>query len=386
MGFYSEYLDKHYNFEQIAKERKKQLRNIARIRGNRDILVYASDFTKANANISIDYSDLLPFQDQLANLRGKNIDIILETPGGFAEVVEDIVKLVRNRYEKVGIIIPGYAKSAGTIFAMAGDEILMGPMSALGPIDAQIIANNKRFSAEAFLEGLEKIKKEVIKEGKLNPAYIPILQNISPGEIQHCENAQNFSKKLVTDWLSKYKFKYWDEHKNTGNRVTDKEKKSRANEIAAILCRQSKWLTHGRSIKIEDFEELRLKIIDFSAQPELNEAILRYYTLLRMSFETNIYKIFETIESQIYRFAVAPGQRPPEGKPGKVADINFECPNCKEKFLIQANLEKNIPLAKDRIPYPIDNDMFICPNCGYKSNISNIRLQVEAESGKKVVR
>jgi ClpP class serine protease len=110
MGFYSEYLDKHYNFEQIAKERKKQLRNIARIRGNRDILVYASDFTKANANISIDYSDLLPFQDQLANLRGKNIDIILETPGGFAEVVEDIVKLVRNRYEKVGIIIPGYAK------------------------------------------------------------------------------------------------------------------------------------------------------------------------------------------------------------------------------------------------------------------------------------
>ena len=52
-------------------------------------------------------------------------------------------------------------------------------------------------------------------------------------------------------------------------------------------------MTHGRSIKIDDFEEMRLKIIDFSAQKKLNEAILRYYTLLRMSFETNIYKIFE---------------------------------------------------------------------------------------------
>jgi ClpP class serine protease/predicted RNA-binding Zn-ribbon protein involved in translation (DUF1610 family) len=386
MGFYSEYLDKHLNFNQITQERKKHLKRISRIRGNRDILVYASDLTKGNAAISIDYSDLLPFQDQLANLKGNSIDIILETPGGFAEVVEDLVKLVRNKYEKVGIIIPGYSKSAGTIFAMAGDEILMGPMSALGPIDAQIIANNKRFSAEAFLEGLEKIKKEVIKEGKLNPAYIPILQNISPGEIQHCENAQNFSKKLVTDWLSKYKFKYWDKHNSTSKPVTDKEKKKRANEIAATLGRQSKWLTHGRSIKIADFEAMRLKITDYSAQKELNEAILRYYTLLRMSFETNIYKIFETVESQIYRFAIAPGQRPPEGKPKKVAEINFECPKCKEKFLIQANLENNIPLRKDLIPYPIDNDVLKCPNCGAESNINNIRLQIEAQSGKKIVK
>jgi predicted RNA-binding Zn-ribbon protein involved in translation (DUF1610 family) len=386
MGFYSEYLDKHLNFDQITQERKKYLKRISEIRGERDILVYASDLTKANASISIDYSDLLPFQDQLANLKGTNIDIILETPGGFAEVVEDLVKLVRNKYEKVGIIIPGYAKSAGTIFAMAGDEILMGPMSALGPIDAQIIANNKRFSAEAFLEGLEKIKKEVIKEGKLNPAYIPILQNISPGEIQHCENAQNFSKKIVTDWLSEYKFKYWDQHSSTGKPVTDKEKRKRANEIAAILCRQSKWLTHGRSIKIDDFKKLRLKITDFSIQNELNEVILRYYTLLRMSFETNIYKIFETVESQIYRFAVAPGQRPPNGKPNEIAEINFECPKCKEKFLIQANLEENIPLKKDHIPYPIDNDVFKCPNCSTESNISNIRLQIEAQSGKKIVK
>jgi len=105
-----------------------------------------------------------------------------------------------------------------------------------------------------------------------------------------------------------------------------------------------------------------------------------------MSFETNIYKIFETVESQIYRFAVVPGQRLPEGKGKEVAEINFECPRCKEKFLIQANLEKNIALKKDRIPYPIDSDVFKCPNCGTESNIRNIRLQVEAQSGKKIVK
>ena len=54
--------------------------------------------------------------------------------------------------------------------------------------------------------------------------------------------------------------------------------------------------------------------------------------------------------------------------------------------MIQANLKKNIPLRKDRILYPIDNNVLKCPNCGAESNISNIRLQIEAQSGKKIVK
>jgi len=144
MGIYTEYLEKNLNFEQFQKERKKQLKLISKLRGNRDLLVYASDLTnKTQAPISIDYSDILPFKDQLNNLSGDSIDIIIETPGGIAEVVEDIVHLVRSKYNNVGIIIPGTAKSAGTILSMAGNEILMGTSSSLGPIDAQIITNNK---------------------------------------------------------------------------------------------------------------------------------------------------------------------------------------------------------------------------------------------------
>ena len=67
-------------------------------------MVYARDINKNQAPVSIDYSDIMSFQDQLSNLKGKAIDIILETPGGFAEVVEDLVKLVRSRYESVGKI------------------------------------------------------------------------------------------------------------------------------------------------------------------------------------------------------------------------------------------------------------------------------------------
>ena len=157
MGLYAEYLDLGIGSDsaRLAAERKKQIARIAAIRG-RDVLAYAVDVTKSKSPININYTDLLPITDQLSNLASTSIDIILETPGGSGETAEDIVKLLRGKYQKVGVIVPGMAKSAGTLIAMAADEILMDAMSALGPIDAQISWQGKQFSADALLEGMEK--------------------------------------------------------------------------------------------------------------------------------------------------------------------------------------------------------------------------------------
>ncbi len=383
MGVYSEYLDNLKGFQAITTERKKQLARIASIRKRPSILTLASDLQK-HGPIAIDYSDILPTADQIDNLSGDAIDIVLETPGGSAEIAEDIIKLVRNKFHEVGVIVPGTAKSAGTIMAMAGDEILMGPTSSLGPIDAQVLHQGKVFSADAFLEGLEKIKIEVQETGQLNKAYIPILQGISPGEIQSCENAQKFSSTLVTNWLKNFKFRTWTMHSGSGEAVTDEEKQSRAKEIADHLCDHGYWLTHNRSIKIEDFEQMRLKVTDYSKNPDLFDAIKRYYTLLRMTFDTNIYKVFETPSSQIYRFLSPPAPQPPQAKPAEVAMVDFQCPKCQNTSRIQANLTKSQPLQEGAMPFPKDN-VFICPHCGTQSNLATLRNQIEAQSKKSVV-
>lgn len=386
MGVYSEYINKRLTFDQISTERKNQLKKISVLRG-RDILVYASDFNKGNAPISIIPADFLPFKDQLTYVKTKEIDVIIETPGGIAETVEDMIDMIRSRYDRLGVIIPGMAKSAGTIFSMAGDEILMSDTSALGPIDAQVVSNGKRFSADAFIDGLEKIKQEVINTGKLNPAYIPILQSISPGEIQHFENAQNFSKILVKNWLSAYKFKYWENHSSTGKPVTQQEKENQADVIANKLCKHSDWLTHGRSIRISDLERMGLKIRNYGSEPELHEAIDRYFTLLRMTFDlTGIYKVFETCCSQIYQSisqAVIPQVPIPRNVKPKLAHANFVCPKCSTQYKIQLNFEKNVNITPGSVQYP-KNDNFVCPNCNTQTNLSSMRLQLEAQTGLKV--
>lgn len=194
MGVYAECLTKFKTFHDLTAERKRMLARISELRGGRDILAFAADLSAPPATpIAIDRTDILAVQDQLENMSGDGIDIVLETPGGLGEAVENIVKLVRAKYQSVGMIVPGYAKSAGTIFAMAGDEILTGRSSSLGPIDGQLqLAGGEMFSADAFLEGFAKIKEEAENRKHLTPAYIPILQNISPGEIQKCERIRAF--------------------------------------------------------------------------------------------------------------------------------------------------------------------------------------------------
>jgi len=394
MGIYTDYMSSAiFNPETLAEERKKCLRTISDIRG-RDVIVYAADWYNNKGKeipVAILPQDLLAFQDQLSYLKSEDIDLILETPGGIAETAEDIVNLIRTKHKQLGVIIPGTAKSAGTILSMAADEILMSNTSSLGPIDAQIMINGgKRISADAFIDGFEKIKEEVVRTGKLNPAYIPMLQNMSPGELQACENAQNFSRELVKKWLSNYKFKDWNIHKSTGKDVTHHDRVERADKIAKKLCKHSDWLTHSRSIRINELRAMQLEITDYTEVPDLNDAIDRYYTLLRLTFDnTPIFKIFETAYSQIHQAVVSPivqQQMPIEHQMptsnNQFVLAQFICPKCNKPTQLQLNFVKGLPLSTGAIAYPKD-DIFSC-NCGIRTNISQLRLMVETKTKRKV--
>lgn len=395
MGVYTEYLENQVfqaDFNALTAERKKQLARISKIRGDRDVLVMAADLSGTKpvppGFIMISQPDILPISDLLSGLNGTHLDLILETPGGFADVTEEIVRLIRSKYPSFAVIVPGWAKSAGTIMTMAADEILMGPTSALGPIDAQLSWQGKQFSADALLEGLEKIKAEVVKTGILNKAYIPILQNLSPGELQDAKNALDHAKDLVTDWLAQYKFQNWVKHSSTGADVTPEDKRRRAAEVADQLCDHKRWKSHGRSLKMQDLRAMRLEITDYTENPDLGDAVGRYYALLQMTLGSNIYKIYESVSSQIIKAVAIPHlpiPGPQQQMPGgQQALINFQCGKCKTVTPLQANLGFSQPIQPGRHPFPADNKLR-CPRCGTVHDLSPTRHQLETQAGQPVV-
>jgi len=67
------------------------------------------------------------------------IDLIIHTPGGIVLAAMQIARAVEAHPAKVTAYVPVYAMSGGTLIALAADEIVMGEVSVLGPIDPQIL-------------------------------------------------------------------------------------------------------------------------------------------------------------------------------------------------------------------------------------------------------
>ena len=193
---------------------------------------------------------------QTQGAQNKPLLVILHTQGGLVEVVQNIVTVLRHHYEYVHFLVPMQAMSAGTVLALSGDEIYMDYFSRLGPIDPQLPGGDRTVPALSYLRQYEKLIEKSLK-GDLSGAEFALLSKLDLAQLHQFELASKLSTSLIKDWLVKYKFKNWDK--------TDKEKKTRAKEIAEMLNNHERWFSHGFNINKEILEkEVGLKINDYS--------------------------------------------------------------------------------------------------------------------------
>jgi hypothetical protein len=248
-----------------------------------DVLSY---YGVINDNI---VSDFLRIVESLADDNKKDkLFVILTTGGGSATAVERFVHIIRKHYLEVVFIVPDYAYSAGTIFCMSGDDIYMDYHSVLGPIDPQVI--NKEGKWVPALGYLDKVNELIDKASAdtLSNAEFLILKDFDLAELKGYEQAKELTITLLKDWLVKYKFKNWNNHKDS-TIVSNAEKVARAEEIATSLSNNQKWKSHGRPIHIDVLEDLKLNIHDYSDEKETRDKIIAYHRLLaNYLIETNI--------------------------------------------------------------------------------------------------
>lgn len=83
-------------------------------------------------------SDLLHTHNILHCKSFRALDVILQTPGGDIDAAFTYSKLLRKCSKEINIIVPLYAKSAGTLICLIADKLLMTELSELGPLDTQI--------------------------------------------------------------------------------------------------------------------------------------------------------------------------------------------------------------------------------------------------------
>ncbi len=111
---------------------------------SRPLICYVTSIRpKASGQIAPDVIPELIKQISCIPPEQKNVDFMVVSNGGDAIAAARIISLLRERFEKVAVLVPYVAYSAATLIALGADEIIMHPFSNLGPVDPQMTVTRK---------------------------------------------------------------------------------------------------------------------------------------------------------------------------------------------------------------------------------------------------
>lgn len=258
------------------------------------LVIYATDFLNADkvracqGQVDIELTDLQGFQEVTRDLPDGPLDVLLHSPGGSPEAGESIVKVIRQRFTPVRFFVPVTAKSAATMLALSGDEILMPPSAELGPIDPQFrLADSAggvvMTPAQVLIDQFKQAQAEITEKQALAAAWAPILQRYGVGLYQRSLNAIDLSKSLVKQYMTAYMLKGRADADEVASRVVD------------YLADHNAFKSHARRVDLADLQARGVVAKDIrTVDPVLWQKVEEAWYAIEHTFEgTGVFKIFE---------------------------------------------------------------------------------------------
>ncbi|KUO69793.1 MAG: peptidase [Desulfosporosinus sp. BRH_c37] len=240
-----------------AEERVSLIEHLEQLR-NSKVLVYFS-YTPLDDTI------LVPLYKQLKEIgHTKKIDLVLHSYGGAVDTPYKVVMLIREFCEEFAVIVPFVAKSAASMLVLGADEVIMGPISELGPIDPLVkhpVYKDILVPVQAVWYCFDYLQRSIINSSDPDVVSFmatPILDKLDPWLIGDYEKAIKASKQYAETLLSRYMLK------NDLDLVQ---------KVAHALTEG--YFSHGYSIGRREAKELGLKVTE--AHGELWDVIWELY-------------------------------------------------------------------------------------------------------------
>lgn len=285
------------DFDGLRREKYTRVEAVT----GRPLVVLASDFLNrgkvaaCGGDVSIDLADRDGIIEVTAQLPNDTADILVFSPGGLPDAAESIVHIIRSKFRHTRFLVPAIAKSAATMMALSGDELLMERNAELGPIDPQFHITRPDGTmipapAQAIIDQFEKAQDLIGKDPSKLPAWMPVLQQYGPALYQQSLNAIELSKDKVREWLSTGMFK---------GIADPKERDERAKQVAEYLGNHNQFKSHGARVGIKELRDRGVPVVDINDDASLQDAVMSVHHAIMLTFGgTGAYKIFENSRGQ----------------------------------------------------------------------------------------
>ncbi len=265
-------------------ERKNIYRNIVSLR-KRPLIAYVTSI-RPNLSMSMAGDAISPIIEQINKIPKdkKEIDFLIISNGGDPITSLRIIGLLRERFEKITVLLPYVAYSAATILSLGADEIIMHPFSNLGPVDPQLTVQRQnergqqerlQFSSEDLRNFIDFIKTDVgiSDQQHLVSAITPLIRDVGSLPIGSAKRGQQLSLTLSEKMLNTH--------------ISDENK---AKAISKAL--NTSYYHHGYAVSRKEALGMGLSIVE----PEPKLEALMWKLWLNFSTEMNCDKPFDVIK------------------------------------------------------------------------------------------
>ena len=110
------------------------------------------------------------FVERCRDAKVNRLHLMVNSPGGGVVSSYKVARALRMHFNEIRVFVPHVAASGGSLIALTGNEIVMGPMSHLTPLDLQVGYKGHPISSNTFLRCFERFMKAY---GQLQPEEAP---------------------------------------------------------------------------------------------------------------------------------------------------------------------------------------------------------------------
>ena len=321
-------------------KRRQKYQAIEEYRG-RPLIVYVTS-TRQGVDSQLSGDAVREFIDQIDSIaESSDVDVMIHSTGGDALAAWKLMSVLRERFDKVYVLVPYMAFSAATLFALGADEIVMHPYASLGPIDPQILifqpnTGPRQFAYEdvgAFLRFLANDAK-ISEQVHISAIIENLFSAVDPVHVGGAKRASELSSSVGERLLLLH--------------MTDAEEKPKAKKIAENLNKS--FFSHTDAVSRSRALELELRIApeDKKLEKLIWNAYLEIEAYLRLRIPFNFYQEFLKHPDGAHALkSIPPLQLPPNTPPelaqnawqsvlqqamanlsGQAPEVDFEIVNC----------------------------------------------------------
>ena len=236
--------------------KKELIKQLEALRSSRVITYITGDRQPFATKIGTDVTPIFNRHLEKIGYKPEKISLFLFTSGGDMMTPIRLVKLIRSHSKNFEVMVPFRAHSAGTLLSLGADNIVMGKLGELSPVDPTTLhpfnprnPDNQKQVLEVSVEDLISYfmlakEKAGIKEEQMIEVFKQLADKMHPLSLGNVYRAFRMAKILTERILETHMDK---------NKDSEKIKKI-VNELTGDIC------VHGYPITRDEAYILGLKI------------------------------------------------------------------------------------------------------------------------------